>query len=121
MKYMKFVVLAITLLFTACSPNIIHSISIKTSIDEENGQTSVGDSFSLEVTAIDEDGISAVLLEIPALNFLELYQDISGKKWSMQQDFIINENAMGGASLITVIVKDKAGDEKEQSTTLVIE
>ena len=121
MKFMKFAVFAIALLFTACSSNITHSIAIKTSIDEESGQTSIGDSFSLEVTAIDEDGIESVSLEIPALNFSELYQNISGKKWSTQQDFIIDENATRGASLITVIVKDKTGEEKEQSTTLVIE
>jgi len=121
MKYMKFVVLAIALLFTACSPKTIHSISIKTSIDEESDQTSMGDSFSLEVTAIDEDGIESVSLEIPALNISELYQNISGNKWTKKQDFIIDEDATRGSSLITVIVKDKTGEEKEQSSTLVIE
>lgn len=121
MKFMKFAVLAIALFFTACSPNTLHSIAIETSVDGENGQTSIGDSFSLEVTAIDEDGIESVSLEIPALNFSELYQNISGKKWSIQKDFVINENSTRGSSLITVIVKDKTGEEKEQSTTLVIE
>lgn len=121
MKYMKFVALAVVLLFTACSSKTIHSIAIKTSIDEESGQTSIGDSFSLEVTAIDEDGIASVSLEIPALNVSELYQNILGKKWSIQQEFVINENATRGSSFITVIVKDNTGEEKEQSSILVIE
>jgi len=120
MKYIKLSALAIALLFTACSQKTIHSISIKTSIEEENGQTNIGDSFSLDVTAIDEDGIESVSLEIPALNVSELYQDISGKKWSTQQDFKIGENAILGTSLITVVVTDKTGEEREQSSTLVI-
>lgn len=112
-------VFACSLMIVACSPQIISSLSVKTSLDTENVQ--VGDSFMLEIKVVDSDKIESVRINIPALQESWFFEDISEKKWEWKESIQIDAADSPGTAEITVIVRDAAGEEKTEVSAIVID
>lgn len=112
---------ALLLLGTSCSiPQTVSSISIETNVEHEEGELKRGDSFELKVTAIDEDIIESVIVDILALEVHDIYDDIEKKKWETTQTYMLTEEVLSGTTEILVIIKDKKGEEKMETSSLTI-
>lgn len=116
----KIFCLAILILTAACSPQTISSLSIKTSVEDE-AQVSVGDLIELEVSAIDNDGIESVLIEILQLDINELHEDIAKKNWKKTQTIEVDSSAPSGTAEIRVVVTDEQGNTNAKLSSIEIQ
>lgn len=123
MKYLKislFLLLAHG--FTACHNNqVISSISIGTSIDTDQNDPETANVIQLDIRVKDDDGIQSVSVAIPALNSVELYDNIFKAKWDYTRSLRIDDSSIRGESVITVIVIDQDGNQVEEGLKLTIE
>ena len=118
MKYLS--MLIAVLLLSACGKQTIESLSVTMSLEVGTTVTN-GDSFELEISAIDGDVIDFVEIEIPVLNIYEKIDDIDEKKWDFSKTFLIDENASAGTSEITVTVTDSNGIKNTAAADLTIQ
>lgn len=123
MKYLKislFLVLAYG--FTACHSNkVISAISIATSIDASQNNPASANDLQLDIEVKDADGIQSVSIAIPALNSVEVYDNIFKTQWDYTRTLHLDDSSLSGESFITVIVIDQEGNMVEEISKLFIE
>jgi len=118
---MKTLILSLFLVFgaTSCTTHrLISSLSISTTLEED--PLRIGSELTLEINAIDNDGIASVSINIEALNVSNIYRNINGKEWDYEQHFIIAPNTKSGTSEIIVTLIDTYGNTKIKATSLLV-
>lgn len=119
---MKAAIFQLTIFLLCCScstQHVISSLSISTSLDHEPLRT--GDEFTVSVDAIDNDGIASVTLDIQAMNFHEIYNNIQGREWEFERIFTVPPDTKPGNYDIKLTVIDSNGDVQVKVNSIQVE
>ena len=118
---LKFMALVLLVLGTACSPQTIESLSVKTEVEDSNQALRAGASFNLVISAVNSDGLESAEVHIEALDYHQFFEDLNANRWTISETFEIGPEVKAGEAEIAVTITAQTGVVTEKSIFIEIE
>lgn len=90
--------------------------------DNTNGNVSNNGYLDLDIVGEDDDGITYISIEIPALNIdVIIDNNSSNNRWEISQTFNANEDVIAGVYNIYITLKDNSGNEYSKTVLFTVD